>query len=104
MNMGKRLTKEQYEKLQPFETNIKNAVKNSFVHMSGNDFNTVADIYAEIFGVQLTKSQRGCNTCRLNTLKKLGELYNEYTQKSDEKEKKVVKTRAKKIEEKANDE
>lgn len=96
-----KLTKEQFEKLQPFEKQLKAAYKNSFLHMSGNDFNTIADIYAEIFGVQLTKSQRGCNTCRLNTLKKLGELYNDYAQQ--DKEKKVVKTRAKKIEEKADE-
>lgn len=106
MIMTKRLTKEQYEKLQPYETNIKNAVKNSFVHMAATDFNKVADIYAEVFGVQLTKSQRGCNTCRLNALKKLGEVYNEYTQKNEEKEKKVPKTgRPKKLtEEKLKDE
>ena len=82
--MTKRITKEQYEKLQPYEKNIKNAVKNSFVHMTGSEFEKVAVIYAEIFGQALTKAQRGCNTCRLNALKRLGEVYNEYNQEHKE--------------------
>lgn len=80
------MTKEQYEKLQPYEKNIKNAVKNSFVHMTSSEFEKVAVIYAEIFNQQLTRSQRNCNTCRLNALKKLGEAYNAYTEEVQEKE------------------
>lgn len=83
------LTKELYEKLKPYEKEIKAAYKNSFVHMSGSEFLKVADIYAEINGYPLTKSQMNCNTCRLNTLRKLGELYCNYTEKKKEEEKKV---------------
>lgn len=63
------------EKLAPYEKNLTNAYKNNFVHMSGEDFQKVAEIYAEVFNEALTKSQMGCNTCRLNALRKLGELY-----------------------------
>lgn len=76
--MQNKLTKEQYEKLKPYERNLTNAAKNAFVHMAGSDFDKVAEIYAEVFGVALTKSQKGCNTCRLNALRKLGELYVNY--------------------------
>ena len=74
----KKLTQEQYEKLTPYKENLINAYKHSFVRMPGTDFIKVAEIYNEVFGTPLTKSQMGCNTCRLNTLRKLGELYANY--------------------------
>ena len=64
------MTKEQFEKLKPYEETIMNAFKRSFVHMPGTEFIKVAEIYAEIFGTPLTKSQMSCNTCRLNALVK----------------------------------
>ena len=90
--MDKKLTKEQYEKLKPYEKNILNAYRNAFVHLSGSDFNIIHEIYKEIFG-PLTKSQMTCNTCRLNALRKLGELYDKYG-----KEKKQPKKRKQKLE------
>lgn len=72
------MTKEQYEKLVPYERTLMNAFKNNFVYMTSTDFSKVADIYAEVFSKPLTKSQMGCNTCRLNALKKLGEEYTKY--------------------------
>ena len=41
----KKLTKEQYEALKPYEKNLKNAASKSFVHMTGDDFEKVAKIY-----------------------------------------------------------
>lgn len=76
-----KLTKEQYEALKPYEKNILAAYKHSFVHMPGDEFTKVAEIYAEVFKETLTKSQMGCNTCRLNALRKLGELYDGYNKK-----------------------
>lgn len=94
------LTKEQYEKLTPYKDNLMSAYKNSFVHMSGNDFLKVAEIYNEVFGQALTKSQMGCNTCRLNTLRKLGELYANYTLPE---KKETKRGRPKKLEEKVDE-
>lgn len=94
------LTKEQYEKLQPYEKQLNNAVKQSFVNLPGSDFLVIAEIYAEVFQ-PLTKSQMGCNTCRLNALRKLGELYTQYQKEGNKtpgEEKKVVRKRTKKIE------
>lgn len=91
--MDKKLTKEQYEKLKPYEKNILNAYRNAFVHVSGSDFNLIHEIYKEVFGESLTKAQMTCNTCRLNALRKLGELYDIYG-----KEKKQVKKRKQKLE------
>ena len=95
------MTKEQFEKLEPYKEDIMRAYKNSFVHMSGADFNKVAGIYAEITGKGLTKSQMNCNTCRLNALRKLGEMYSTYTESQEQK---VKKTRPKKLEDKKNEE
>lgn len=90
------LTKEQYEKLQPWEKQIKAAYKSSFVRMTSADFGKVAELYKEITGIALKPSQLNCNTCRLNTLRKLGELYTKYEE--EKAEKKVKKERAKKLE------
>ena len=81
----KKITKEQYEKLIPWEKDILAAYKNSFVHMQGSDFLKVAEIYKEITGTALTRSQMGCNTCRLNALRKLGEMYSNYNEEPEKK-------------------
>lgn len=94
MEGNKKLTKEQYEKLVPFEKNLVAAYKNNFVHMSGSDFEEVAKVYAEIFQ-PLTKSQMGCNTCRLNALRKLGELFVKF---GGEEKKATKRGRPKKLE------
>lgn len=96
--MGKKLTKEEYERLKPYEKELRSAVKNSFLHMSGSDFMKVAEIYKDVIGKELTKSQKGCNTCRLNALKLLGGLYLAYTSELKEEEKKEKKPRQKKLE------
>lgn len=88
-----KLTKAEYEKLKPYEKHILAAYKQSFVHVSGDEFNKIAEIYKEVFGEGLTKSQMGCNTCRLNALRKLGELYDKYG-----KDKKTSKPRKQKLE------
>lgn len=92
------LTKEQYEKLTPYADYITKAYKHSYIHMPGTVFMEVAALYTEITGSALTKSQMGCNTCRLNTLRKLGEMYTNYTEKPKEK-KETKRGRPKKLEE-----
>lgn len=86
------LTKEQYEKLKPYEKQLIAAYKQSFVHMGNEDFNKVAAIYAEVF-TPLNPGQMRCNTCRLNALRKLGEVVDKYG-----KEKKQSKPRKQKLE------
>lgn len=81
------ITEEQYEKLKPWETALNNAVDNKFVHMTMADFKQVAAIYTEITGTILRPSQMNCNTCRLNTLTKLGQMYREYIKPKEEKKK-----------------
>jgi len=95
---NKTLTKEQYEKLEPYAQSLKNAYKNSFVHVLGSDFLVIAEIYNEVFGQALSKKQMGCNTCRLNTLKKLGELYVNYKEDKVEDKKPTKRGRPKKLE------
>lgn len=97
MQNDTKLTKQQFEALKPYEKELKAAYKNSYLHMGGNEFLKVAEIYKEVFENPLTKGQMGCNTCRLNALRKLGELYENYTEEQ-EKKKAEKKARAKKLE------
>ena len=90
------LTQEQYEKLKPYEKHLINAYRSSYVHMSGADFVKVSKIYDEVFESPLTNKQKGCNTCRLNALRKLGELYVNYNKPEEEKEEEKKKTPRKK--------
>ena len=85
------MTKEQFEKLKPYEAQLRWAAKSSFVHMTNGMFNDIAAIYAEIYGEGLTQSQRGCNTCRLKALTRLFNSYEEYTNKlaQEQKEERV---------------
>lgn len=97
------LTKEQYDKLTPWKDALRSAWKNSFVRVTATEFNKIAAIYNEVFEQPLRKGQMGCNTCRLNALSKLGELYYTYVpeEKKEEEEKKPEKkTRAKKLDNK----
>lgn len=91
--MANKLTKEQYEKLTPYAQSLKSAYKSSFVRITNTEFANVAEIYAEIFE-PLRKGQMGCNTCRLNALRKLGELY--YTYVPEDKEEKPEENKKKK--------
>lgn len=96
------LTKEQYDKLTPWKDALRSAWKNSFVRVTATEFNKIAVIYNEVFEQPLRKGQMGCNTCRLNALSKLGELYYTYVpeEKKEEEKKPEKKTRAKKLDNK----
>lgn len=91
------MTKEQRERLEPFEKNLHNAVKNDYVYMKASDFAVVAEVYAEIFQ-PLRKGQMGCNSCRIAALKKLGEEYF----KDEKTENKKKAGRPKKIKDEEN--
>ena len=69
------MTEEQYKVLEKFEQTLNAALNSNFVRMSPNDFNEVAAVYDQLF-TPLRKTQRACNTCRLNALKALGRVYN----------------------------
>ena len=81
------MTKEQFEKLKPYEAQLRWAAKSSFVHMTNGMFNDIAALYAEIYGEGLTQSQRGCNTCRLKALTRLFNSYEEYMNELAEEQK-----------------
>lgn len=69
------MTREQYDKLNVYEQQLRWAVRSNFVHMSALEFAKVAALYEELYGQALTQAQKNCNTCRLNALKKMGADY-----------------------------
>lgn len=93
-----KLTKEQYEALTPYKDALRSAVKSSFARVSTIQFQEIAAIYAQVF-TPLRKGQMSCNTCRLNALRKLGELYQAYedSQEKTEEKKPGKKGRPKKL-------
>ena len=82
------MTKEDYESLVPYRESIMKAWKQSFLRMSSGDFEKVAEIYDRVTGKPLTRSQKNCNTCRLNALRKLGEEMETYERGKEKKSRK----------------
>ncbi len=69
------IDKELMEKLSKWETVFSNAIKLNFIHLSASEFGEIANLYKAVFGKTLTKSQMGCNSCRLRSLKELAREY-----------------------------
>ena len=78
------IDKELMEKLSKWETVFNNAIKLNFIHLSASEFGVIANLYKAVFGKTLTKSQMGCNSCRLRSLK---ELAREYFKEKERQEK-----------------
>ncbi len=81
------MTKEQYERLEKFEAELRYAVRMNFMSMTNGKFAELTMIYKDLYGQELNKRQMGCSTCRLNALKRLGKDYFAYQQELAEKEK-----------------
>jgi hypothetical protein len=88
------IDKELMEKLSKWETVFSNAIKLNFIHLSPSEFGEIANLYKAVFGKTLTKSQMGCNSCRLRSLK---ELATEYFSNKEKENNKPKRGRPKKI-------
>lgn len=88
------IDKELMEKLSKWETVFSNAIKLNFIHLSASEFGEIANLYKAVFGKTLTKSQMGCNSCRLRALK---ELATEYFSNKEKENNKPKRGRPKKI-------
>lgn len=69
------MKKELFETLSKYEKELNYAVKLNFMHLGNGDFNTLMEVYKELYGSTLNRSQMNCSTCRLSALKKLGKDY-----------------------------
>lgn len=69
------MTKEQGEALAKYEGDFGWAIHQNFVRLNQEQFNEIARYYKDILGVGLSRSQMTCSTCRLKTMKALGEEY-----------------------------
>lgn len=81
------IDKELMEKLSKWETVFSNAIKLNFIHLSASEFGEIAKLYKVVFGKTLTKSQMGCNSCRLRALKELAREYFSNKEKQENKPK-----------------
>lgn len=69
------MTREQVEQCRKYEQIFLWAIRSNFVHLTASEFGEIAKLYKSILGKELTKSQMNCGTCRLNTIKTLGQDY-----------------------------
>ena len=90
------MTEEQYKVLEKYDSQLNAALNSSFLRLTPNEFNEVAAVYDQLF-TPLRKSQRACNTCRLNALKTLGRAYKEEKDKRAQEAAKQAEESAKTI-------
>lgn len=67
-----------YLKLQPIERQLKSAQVSNYARLSASEFAQFCDTYKEHFGVELTRNEKNCNTCRLKAIKKIAADYFQY--------------------------
>lgn len=84
------MTKEQFEKLQPFEKQLRNAAVSSFVRFSRGELGKVAAVYESMYNTKMG-SRLNCSTCVLNMMKT---LYNDYVKYQDWYNKRWAKEKA----------
>lgn len=77
------MTKEQYTKLNKFETQLNQSLRN-FVRMTMGEFEAVSHIYEDMYHKAVTNQEKSCNSCRLRILKQLAVEYNKYKEKIEE--------------------
>lgn len=72
------MTKIQHSALEPLEHILGTAYKSDYARVSPSEWKIISDVYRELFGVALTKSQENCSTCRLNAIKRIAKEYFNY--------------------------
>ena len=73
------ITKEQYEKLAPYERPLECAYKADYAHIAPNDMRKVLEIYyGADWDKQVPKQVFSCGHCKLKELKKIGKEYFDY--------------------------
>jgi len=82
------MTKEQYDKLQEFEQELRYAYRMNFMSMGNGRFKELMTIYKELYGVGLNQRQSSCSTCRLNAIKRIAGDFYAFQQQLAEEEKK----------------
>lgn len=74
------MTQEQFEKLMPYEQELRYITKLQFMSLSQQKFNAIMEVYKEVFNETLNPRQMGCSTCRLRALTRIGKEFDAYKQ------------------------
>lgn len=83
------MTKDIYDRLEKFRGSLKGSVKSSFIRLSRGEMNKINEIYKELYGEALNKSQLLCNSCKLKACQRIGrdiERYEEWHNKRNKSE------------------
>lgn len=80
------MKKVDFEKLKKYETALYTAKHSSFARMSVNEFNDMCNIYKDMYGVEVTRTERNCPSCKLRVTKRLAEDYFKYKDKQLKKQ------------------
>ena len=81
------MTQEQFEKLLPYEQELRYITKLQFMSLSQQKFNAIMEVYKEVYGETLNPRQMACSTCKLRALTRIGKEFEAYKQQLAEAEK-----------------
>lgn len=66
---------EVYKKLKKYEGQLNSALRCGYARLTSPQLNEISDILNEHRGTALTRQERSCSHCLLQTLKRLGEEF-----------------------------
>ena len=72
------MKQEIYLQLLPIERQLKSAQQSNYARLSAAEFEKFCNLYKDTYGVELTRNEKNCNTCRLKAIKKIAKDYFEF--------------------------
>lgn len=72
------MTKEQYKSIEKYRNQFDSAIKTRFSRMSEGEFGDICKMYKELFGIEVSKSQKNCGSCRLKIVQSVGREFFNY--------------------------
>lgn len=66
---------EHFEILGKYEEELEKALHGNYCRFTVAQFDEVAGVYREMYGVAVTTAERNCNSCKMRILKQLARAY-----------------------------
>lgn len=71
------MNKRHYDILNKYDEKLDKALHGNYCRFTPSEFDEVAIVFKEMYGVAVTQAERNCSTCKMRILKQLGRAYAE---------------------------
>lgn len=69
------MKKEHYDILNKYDEKLDKALHGNYCRFTPSEFDEVAIVFKEMYGVAVTQAERNCSTCKMRILKQLGRAF-----------------------------